>query len=341
MKRYMKKYLFFILAVLPLLFAACSEEKVDLFSSVDRVYFVQDDKESGSNKFQDDSIYINLKKYGETIEYVDDSLISIPIRILGLVSDVDRPVSVIQANTNIAYDLTKKLWEKTMATEGSDYVIENAYIPANATDGYVKVRLKNSEALKSTADTIVAALYIADNEYFLADYSTLNGLTTTEDKDKTQDNLLYRIFFYSNLNEAPRMWYYTSSYPSSRNLQDLARSGGIPQYLGLYTVEKFQLFLDALSLEASLFEFTDNDYALINNGSTTITATGVRSVFTARFNSIDPMFGRWKVQVQRYLQDNPERWNDFPGDSIQWGLTGKFDYNGVEISASGWGVWKK
>lgn len=145
--------------------------------------------------------------------------------------------------------------------------------------GYANIRLKNTDALKTRKDTIVVALYVADNENFITDYTNMNGKTDATSINNTQDCRMYRIFFYSDLNEAPRMWYYTSTKPSSRDLIELAYGGGIPQYLGVFTTEKFQLFLDATNLEADMFEFTDNDYGLVNteNPATITEIGGVRS----------------------------------------------------------------
>ncbi len=54
------------------------------------------------------------------------------------------------------------------------------------------------------------------------------------------------------------------------------------------------------------------------------------------------MFSRWETQVKRYMTGNPDRWADFPGDSIQWGgVSGRQVYNGFTFTANGWGgVWK-
>ncbi len=81
--------------------------------------------------------------------------------------------------------------------------------------GYANIRLKNTDALKTRKDTIVVALYVADNENFITDYTNMNGKTDATSINNTQDCRMYRIFFYSDLNEAPRMWYYTSTKPSS------------------------------------------------------------------------------------------------------------------------------
>ncbi len=105
----MKRYLFYILILitLPLIFAAC-EDKIETYSSMDRVYFSQSD-----NDGQPDSLYINLKEYtSEGIVYVNDSVIQVPLKVLGTVSSVDRTVSVVQADVNSYSWIKRRLWDK-------------------------------------------------------------------------------------------------------------------------------------------------------------------------------------------------------------------------------------
>lgn len=324
----MKKYIL-LFTILVSFFYSCEHEKLDTYESVDRVYFDQNNK---TNPLPD-SMYINLITRDGEIAFLDETEVEIPVKLMGMLSETDRKFSVIQADESYVKNIESLRRGCDEAVINQDFEILSSIIPANKEKGMLKIKLKNSTRLQEKGDTLVASLYIVENEHFSTDYSATNAPTSSNDKPK--ENLLYRIFFYSDRYEAPRMWYYSFKDPTERRRDRL--NGGIPMYLGVYTPEKFQLFLDATGLTANLFEFTDDEYALVNEGSTTITADGTMKVFAERFGTKD-IFSRWRSQVQLYLLIHPERYDDFPNSTIEWAARKMFE--GPD-NGNAWGEWKK
>ena len=88
----------------------------------------------------------------------NDSIIKIPIKLMGRVSETDRAVKVVM------------IPEESTATEGEDIEILSAYLPANSIFGNVEVRLKRTEAVDN--EMLFARIRLASNENFHTDYST-------------------------------------------------------------------------------------------------------------------------------------------------------------------------
>ncbi|MDU1892590.1 MAG: hypothetical protein E6767_18045 [Dysgonomonas sp.] len=304
------KKIIFIFAIL-VFFASCKEDKLDTYSVETNVYFTSASK---------DSLYLNLKELAEDgFIFAKDTTVYIPLSIMGHLAGGDRNVTARSVEKNDVGNLDSLLRYYPLAKQGADFEILSSVIPANQETGYLRVKLNNSKNLEETGDTIVAAIILTENTDLKVNYSARHA-----ENDK-KNNLIYRIFFYSDLNEAPRLWNTTDD---NGKLTD-----GIPARLGAYTPEKFALLLKACNLKAELFEFTDEEYKDINSIDPNavefqITRNGAKAVFESRFGPFD-VFDGWKARTQIYLLLHPEEYDNFPNGEIVWKTSG------------GWGTMKK
>lgn len=277
-----KGILFFIVSVLLL---ACSEEEVANYSSSDRIYF--------NNKSEPDSVIVNLKAADKPV-YVDDTIIRIPVRLLGYSSNVDRA-------------FTAEALDASTAVVGRDFEILPSYILADTNSGTLNVKLKNSDLLKG-GETLALYLMLRPNEFFDTDYS--EDIAT----NKEYNNLYYKIFFYATVDVEPGLWkdyVRTASY---------GVSGGLKLYLGEYSLRKFEVFCTATGVPASLFEYTIQD--LIDaSGSSVVNFANCEKLFESRFGTLANMSSRWYTLIDYYLSTHPEAWD------IYWGLPPTLPYN--------------
>jgi hypothetical protein len=128
---------------------SCKQEKMPEYNDVDRVYFYWATSTTEKNNRE--------VSFGYDAEPKTDSTIAVRVHIMGRVSDVDRPVSA----EVIASESTAKV--------GEDIEIVGGKVLAGADDGYIYVKMKNTEKLKT--NTLYARLRLVPNEYFHADWN--------------------------------------------------------------------------------------------------------------------------------------------------------------------------
>lgn len=203
---------------------SCSKEDLLTYEDVDRIYFRYADEDPTGNP--DNQKIINL---GYDIPLKDDSIVSIPIKLMGIVAKVDRAVKV---------DLMS---EESSAVEGVDFDFISACLPADSIYGEVKLKLKRTERI--AAETLLARIRLVSNENFHTDYSSLivNG-------ENDRNGLIYNLFFTS-LADRPSLW---SASMSSMMLQS---------YFGPYSNEKVVVICEACGVTRDFFEIdpADND----------------------------------------------------------------------------------
>lgn len=317
----MKKYIL-LLAILAFFVSSCEKEELDTYSTETNVFF--------THPSDVDSILINLKGLDENMNYVNvsDSIIRIPITIMGDLSGTARAVTAKALKAKdidvdqIKLDSMLRLYQQ--ADFDLDYEILPSEIPANQTSGFLNIKLLNSDRLIETGDTIVAAIILTPGDGLETNYSARNA-----EKGK-KISTVYRLYFYSNKDEAPRLWYATD------NPQTNTQRTGIPAYLGSYTAEKFGLLLNACNLKAEVFEFTDEEYMKVNNITDPTTlkvgTAGSKEVFIERFGPFE-VFNGWYIKTRLYVTMHPEIWDElFPDGEIVW-TSGS--------SGTNWGTWKK
>jgi hypothetical protein len=182
------KYISFAVAVFALA-TACQQDEIDTYSGKSDVFFYYGRGYGGTlrmgtmnqtNRLQGystgfDNAVINFDAgYGA----VNDTLIPIEIYCSGPLSDVERKVAVAADSHNEYTQLHNgtKVWD-TSARAGMEYEVVDAYIEANKPNGWVVLRLINSDSLKNAgAVGLNLRLKLLPNENFTTGYTvTVNG----------------------------------------------------------------------------------------------------------------------------------------------------------------------
>lgn len=171
----------YIFPLLSALIASCSYESVPTYKDVDRIFF----KYAGERIESDvvDKLNINLG-YDKPLK--DDSIIAIPVKLMGNISEVNREVKV------------KLIAEESTAIEGEDIEILTSYLPAGEIVGSVFVKLKRTESV--TTSTLLARICLVSNESFYTDYPT-----SYSDPRGDRNGLVFSIYFTA-LADKPSLW---------------------------------------------------------------------------------------------------------------------------------------
>lgn len=224
MKRNNFKWCVCALLFLVIGWASCADEDLMTYEDVPRIYF----KYADSSDFNDreDRITVNM---GYDRPLKDDSIIKIPIKLMGRVAKVDRVVKAVL------------MPEESTATEGEDIEIVSAYLPADTIYGFVEVKLKRTETVDK--EMLFARIRLASNENFHTDYSI-----SINDKGNDRNGLIYNIYFTA-LAEKPSLW--AASY-SSKTLESA---------FGSYSNAKMNAIYEACGVTREFFEIdpADND----------------------------------------------------------------------------------
>lgn len=203
---------------------SCSKEDLLTYDDVNRIYFKYADETSIGEP--DNQKMINM---GYDIPLKDDSIVSIPIKLMGNVAPVDRMVKV------------ELITEESSAMEGEDFEFVSAFLPANSVYGEVKLKLKRTENIATA--TLLARIRLASNENFHTDYSSLvvNG-------DNDRNGLIYNLFFTA-LADKPSLWFASTSQMM------------LNQYFGPYSNEKLVVICEACGVTRDFFDIdpADND----------------------------------------------------------------------------------
>lgn len=211
-------------ALLTLGMASCADENLKTYEDVSRIYFKYAD--SNASEGNDDQITVNM---GYDNPLKDDTIIRIPIKLMGHLAEVDRAVKVMVMS------------EESSATEGEDIEIVSAFLPANAIFGDVEVKIHRTERIDK--DMLMARICLLSNENFYTDYAT--SLT---DRNNDRNGLIYTIFFTAEA-EKPSLW--TGSTSSTR----------LKTFFGEYSRVKMNVIYEACKLTRDYFEIdpADND----------------------------------------------------------------------------------
>ncbi|MBO5603192.1 MAG: DUF4843 domain-containing protein [Prevotella sp.] len=134
-----------ILAVLASIIYACTEEDYKLYDTAqkDSVFF-----EYRNNSNVVDSTVLFVFNYDIATEHV----IELPVTLMGMPADHDRKIELVPVK------------DATDMSEGTNYIIENAVLPANEVQTIVKVRLLRNLDERLLTDTLHLKLEIAENE---------------------------------------------------------------------------------------------------------------------------------------------------------------------------------
>ena len=266
MKRNSFKWCVYTFLFLGIGMVSCADEDLMTYEDVPRIYFKYADASSSDFGENEDQITVNM---GYDRPLKNDSIIKIPIKLMGRVSETDRAVKVVM------------IPEESTATEGEDIEILSAYLPANSIFGNVEVRLKRTEAVDN--EMLFARIRLASNENFHTDYST-----SRYDKGNNRNGLIYSIYFTA-LAEKPSLW--AASY-SSMTLEST---------FGAYSNAKMNVIYEACGVTREYFEIDpeDND----PTGKETFTKRFSREVSFGMISLINRYLVKYKEEHGEPLVD--------------------------------------
>ena len=113
MKRNSFKWCVYTFLFLGIGMVSCADEDLMTYEDVPRIYFKYADASSSDFGENEDQITVNM---GYDRPLKNDSIIKIPIKLMGRVSETDRAVKVVM------------IPEESTATEGEDIEILSAYL---------------------------------------------------------------------------------------------------------------------------------------------------------------------------------------------------------------------
>lgn len=149
----MKKFIYFIAAILLLqVNFSCSEEKIDVYSGDDAIYFDQQYGVAWFDTIRQSRQNYSLVKFGNMDER--DSLLTINVAVTGYVRDYDRPFGV------------EFVADSTSAINGDEFEIltPNPVIAAGQNSAKIKVRMHCTDRMDST--TVQLQLRLIPGEHF-------------------------------------------------------------------------------------------------------------------------------------------------------------------------------
>lgn len=264
MKRNSFKWCVCALLFLGIGWASCADEDLMTYEDVPRIYFKYADTSDFGDR--DDQITVNM---GYDRPLKDDSIIRIPIKLMGRVAKEDRAVKAVLMS------------EESTATEGKDIEILSACLPADSIFGFVEVRLNRTETVDK--EMLFARIRLASNENFHTDYST-----SINDKGNDRNGLIYNIYFTA-LAEKPSLW--AASY-SSMTLESI---------FGSYSNTKMNVIYEACGVTREFFEIDpdDND----PTGNATYTKRFQREVSFGMVSLINRYLTKYKEEHGEPLLD--------------------------------------
>jgi hypothetical protein len=202
-------------ALSALAFASCKPDSVPTYEDVNRVYFGW--ATSTSSPAYLNNIFVSM---GYDSPVKADSTIAVRVRSLGRMADVDRPVAaeVIRAESS--------------AVPGEDIQIVGGSIPAGKRDGYIYVKVINSDKLLT--DVLQARIRLVPNDWFHVDWND-NHLTSGN-----TSGIEYNVWFDAMV-EMPNLWKDASST--------------ISQYFGSWSRVKEMTIYQVLGFDREFFTY--------------------------------------------------------------------------------------
>jgi len=226
MKSKIKKYLT-ILAILPFLYS-CEHETLPTYSGIDNIYFnaydpvrLNDFPNFLTVKSGSDSIntLFSSVKFGYDPVIKTDSVISLMVKVLGSVTDYDRPVNFILSDS----------WSSAQLGKDIELLTDRSFVPAGSITGNIYIKLHNSEWLNDNEH--IATLRLAENEFFKTDYTRTRFTSINRDEKFMSTQFLVQ---FDSMNETPNLWAH-STYGANISL-----------FFGKYSRVKFAAMCEVL-----------------------------------------------------------------------------------------------
>ncbi|MBD8487749.1 DUF4843 domain-containing protein [Echinicola sp. CAU 1574] len=189
---------------------SCVEDELNTFQNEDSIYFPMSTEGTSQNPNMDSLFY----SVGLVPTTFTDSLISIPVKVLGRVADEDRSFTV-------------ELGQGTTAQEGTDFEFVNEHvIPAGEVSATIDIRLIKTEEIAE--DTVVIKLKLLADEHFKSE------MTTYVDRyGQEQLSHVGLDIYLSGVLQQPEDWF--------------------EPYLGKFSSKKFFLMVDVLGFDPLIY----------------------------------------------------------------------------------------
>ena len=217
----MEKYKYILVCLLVVTINSCKTEEIDTYFGGDQIYFKYATPLSSSGK---DSLEVLFSSYVNASK--TDSLIAIPVQVIGEISNVDREFKVVKVDS------------LTTAVEGVDYELLETVIPAHSLEGSAKIKLLRTEVLKKK--TLVLGLELLPNSNFDTFFDNLPNR-------ELASPLVFRVLF-SDVGDRPLSWVLFQTI--------------LDNSFGPYSDVKYALIKELCDVDDEYFNFTDG--ALIN-----------------------------------------------------------------------------
>lgn len=184
---------------------ACQEDRLDTYSGTDNYYFSFANKngrgQSGTDPWSGSAVDSTSLSIIHADGVARDSVIKIPVTLMGA------PVSHVRAITGEGVvDAT------TTAVPGEDYEVMPSEIPADSMNGFLNVKLINSQRLTDAgADGLKLKVRLTANSDLGTEYTTLNDPAAAADTVRKMNALTFKVI-YNNATRMSLLW-------TSTNLQ--------------------------------------------------------------------------------------------------------------------------
>jgi hypothetical protein len=226
-----------IFPLLLVLLASCSHDTLPTYEDVNRIYFA-----FAANQGSTDEVKINL---GYDTPLKSDSTIGIQVRLLGHLSDTDRPLSA------------ELIAGESSAVQGTDIEILPSVMHAGNAIDVLKIKLKNSEKIETK--TLLARIRLLPNAHFHVDTETFAG--------SSKNSLEYNIYFDAKT-DMPNLW------------ADVSAGMQLTGYFGKYSNVKFTTICEVCGVTRDYFMYdpsSEDALAVLNKRMPTSIANGMIS----------------------------------------------------------------
>ncbi|WP_200976055.1 DUF4843 domain-containing protein [Echinicola sp. 20G] len=189
---------------------SCVEDELDTFQNEDSIYFSMSTEGTSVNP-DTDSLFYSVGLVPQTFT---DTIISIPVKVLGLVKDQERSFTV-------------ELSQGTTAQEGVDFEFVNDHvIPAGEVSSNIDIRLIKTEEIAE--DTVVLKLKLLSDDHFKTE------MTTYIDRyGEAQLSHVDLDIYLTGVIQEPQYWF--------------------EPYLGKFSAKKFFLMVDVLGFDPLIY----------------------------------------------------------------------------------------
>lgn len=223
----MKIYKVLLFVLIAIASISCKEDELDVYTEDDQVYFYYALPSEYLHEIRYNDIPTSsytLFNFGLDLYPKEDTVLQIPMALMGKLVDYDRPISCTLA-------------EGSTAVIDRDIEFLPSYINANEHFGYLNIKLKSTKALDDGG--VLAKIKIISNEHLKASYADSVKIT-----DGKQLNIDYYVYV-ENITGMPNIW------------ADPTWGPRISMVFGDYSAGKFRMMCDACGFDLAYFTYDE------------------------------------------------------------------------------------